>query len=155
MTNNIENSNTRIVPNIREEKYEMLRNLPENNTIHKCHFCNFIFDLSHGGQLNILTILRSNSYVFCPRCMKRDPELICKADAYSVYLKIRGKKCRTGEIIAGTDICPICNSPICPECHNHSVVSLSRVTGYMSDVIGWNNAKRQELLDRQHYNIDR
>lgn len=151
--NNFEDTNTRIVPIIREDKYEMLRNLPENDSIYKCQHCKYIFNINCAGMANILVILRGNWVAFCPKCGQNDAECLCKVDAYSVYLKIRGKKCRTGEIIAGTELCPICNDPVCPECWNHSVVSLSRVTGYMSDIIGWNNAKRQELLDRQHYNI--
>lgn len=150
---NFEDSHTNMISNVREEKYNFLRSLPENDTLHKCGKCHYVFDISQGGQLNILTILKTNSYVYCPRCLERDPELLCKVFAYSIYLKIRGKKCRTGEIIAGTEICPVCNRPICPECHNHSVVSLSRVTGYVQDISGWNNAKKQELLDRQRYAI--
>lgn len=146
-------THTSIVHSIREEKYEFLRSLPENETLHKCYHCHFIFDLSHGGQLNILTILQTRSYVYCPNCMERDPELMCKIDAYSLFLKLQGEKCRNGDIIAGADICPVCNKPCCPICYNHSVVSLSRVTGYVSDIGGWNNAKRQELLDRQRYSI--
>ena len=100
---NFEDSHTTLVSTVREDKYNFLRSLPENDTLHKCGKCHYVFDLSHGGQLNILTILRSNSYVYCPRCLERDPELLCKVFAYSIYLKIRGKKCRTGEIIAGTE----------------------------------------------------
>ena len=145
--------NTSMVSNIREEKYNFLRSLPENQTLHKCSHCHYVFDLTKGGQLNILTILRSNSYVYCPNCMERDPELLCKVFAYSIYLKLQGKNCMKGELIPGADSCPVCNRPVCPECMNHSVVSLSRVTGYVSDRSGWNNAKRQEFLDRQHYDI--
>ena len=153
MSETLEDANTHTVPNMREEIYDMLRSLPENETMHKCQHCNFVFDISQGGQLNILTILRDRSYAYCPRCMMRDPTLMCKVDAYSVVLKIQGKNCRQGEVIAGTDLCPICDRPMCPECYNHSVVSLSRVTGYVQDISGWNSAKRQELKDRQRYAI--
>lgn len=150
---NIEQSSTCIVPGTREDIHDMLRSLPENETIHKCRMCNYIFDTSHGGQANILTILRDRTYAYCPRCGSRNPELICKVDAYSVVLKIQGKNCRKGEVIAGTDLCPICDRPMCPTCFNHSVVSLSRVTGYIQDTSGWNNAKKQELKDRKRYAI--
>lgn len=153
MGNAMEETPTCIVPSLREEKHETLKSLPENDTLHKCSHCHYIFDISKGGQLNILTILRDRSYAYCPRCLMRNPELICKVDAYSVILKLQGVKCRTGEVVPGTDLCPICNRPMCPECHNHSVVSLSRVTGYVQDISGWNNAKKQELLDRQRYAI--
>jgi anaerobic ribonucleoside-triphosphate reductase len=153
MNKDIEDIHTCTVQCDKEEIYEMLRNLPDNDTLHKCHHCNYIFDLTQGGQANILTILRDRSFVYCPRCGTRDPELMCKVDAYSVVLKIRGKNCRKGTVISGTDLCPICNRPMCPDCYNHSVVSLSRVTGYVQDVSGWNNGKRQELLDRKRYTI--
>ncbi len=153
MYDSIEEVSTRIVSNDREEKYEMMRSLPENETMHKCHHCNFIFDTSKAGQANILTILRTRSWVFCPRCGEKDSELMCKVDAYSVVLKLQGKNCRKEEVMSGTELCPVCNDPICPVCYNHSVISLSRVTGYLQDTSGWNNAKRQELKDRQRYAI--
>jgi anaerobic ribonucleoside-triphosphate reductase len=40
---------------------------------------------------------------------------------------------------------------MCPDCGNHNVSQLSRVTGYIGDVGGWNNAKKQELKDRKRY----
>jgi DNA-directed RNA polymerase subunit RPC12/RpoP len=147
----IEETPTYTVRSDREDKYEMLRSLPENKTMYKCMHCNYIFDTSQGGYANILMILRGHAY--CPRCGMKNPELMCKIDAYSVVLKIQGKNCRKGEVIAGTDLCPVCNRPMCPKCYNHSVVSLSRVTGYIQDVSGWNNGKRQELKDRQRYAI--
>lgn len=150
---NIEDIPTCIVLSDREEKHKMLKSLPENETLHKCHHCNYIFDLTQCGQLNILTILRDRNYVYCPRCWMRNPELMCKVDAYSLVLKLNGKGCRTGDVISGTDLCPVCNRSMCPECFNHSVVSLSRVTGYVQDINGWNNAKRQELKDRRRYAI--
>lgn len=153
MYDNLEETPTYMVSSDRTEKYEMLRSLPENETMHKCHHCHYVFDVSQGGQANILVILRTRSWVYCPNCGEKDPELMCKIDAYSIVLGIKGKNCRTGEVIAGTDLCPICGRPMCPKCYNHSVVSLSRVTGYVQDLSGWNNAKRQELLDRQRYAI--
>ncbi len=153
MYDKLEDMPTCIVPGNRKEKYELLKNIPENETMHKCNHCNYIFDISQGGQANILTILKTRCYVYCPRCGEKFPELMCKVDAYSVVLKIQGKDCRKGTIIPNTDLCPICDRPMCPECYNHSVVSLSRVTGYVQDVSGWNNGKRQELKDRKRYAI--
>ncbi len=48
--------------------------------------------------------------------------------------------------------CPICDSPMCPGCFNHEVTQLSRVTGYIQAVDGWNAGKKQELLDRKKHN---
>jgi rubrerythrin len=151
----IEDTNTSMVPSYREDKYEMLRNLPENDSIYKCHHCHLVFNIHQGGMANILTILKGHWIAFCPECGQNDSECICKVDLYSIYLKLQGKKCRTGEIIAGTELCPVCNRGLCPQCMNHNVIALSRVTGYMGDVNGWNNGKKEELKNRQHYNINR
>jgi anaerobic ribonucleoside-triphosphate reductase len=56
-------------------------------------------------------------------------------------------------IVAGTDICSVCGHIVCPICQRHTVTQISRVTGYMSDVSGWNNGKKQEFLDRKRYSI--
>jgi ribonucleoside-triphosphate reductase len=51
-------------------------------------------------------------------------------------------------------ICSDCNSTsgglldICPVCNSKNVKNWSRITGYYSDVSGWNSAKKQELRDR-------
>lgn len=135
----------------REQIHEILRDLPDNESLFKCHRCKSIFDIYSGG-MHVLMALSGKDGVICPECKSDSTDLICKVDAYSIYLKLSGKeKCREGIVINGTDICPICKTSMCPTCHNHSVVSLSRVTGYIQDVSGWNEAKKQELLDRKRY----
>lgn len=76
----------------------------------------------------------------CPVCGDTTIEM-CKADHVCT--------CRD-EISAGTKFCSLCSKPICP-CGSHDVVQISRVTGYLADVAGWNAAKKQELKDRQRY----
>jgi len=49
--------------------------------------------------------------------------------------------------------CPKCGEPVCPECMCHDVMQISRVTGYLQSVAGWNSAKQQELKDRKRYDI--
>ena len=49
--------------------------------------------------------------------------------------------------------CPVCSMPFCKICGSHLVQQISRVTGYMSDIGGWNSAKSQEIKDRRKYNI--
>ena len=39
----------------------------------------------------------------------------------------------------------------CPNCKSDDVEHLSRVTGYIQAVDGWNNGKKQELKDRRRY----
>ena len=42
----------------------------------------------------------------------------------------------------------------CPNCSSESVEHLSRVTGYLQAVSGWNAAKKQELIDRKRYGAE-
>jgi anaerobic ribonucleoside-triphosphate reductase len=42
---------------------------------------------------------------------------------------------------------------VCPECGSHDVTQISRVTGYLQDVSGWNASKQQELKDRMRYSV--
>lgn len=55
------------------------------------------------------------------------------------------------ELVAGTVECLVCGHPMCPDCMNHKVEIISRVTGYLSTVSGWNESKKQEFKDRQRY----
>ncbi|MDY6965605.1 MAG: anaerobic ribonucleoside-triphosphate reductase [Halobacteriota archaeon] len=41
----------------------------------------------------------------------------------------------------------------CPNCGSENVEQLSRVTGYVQAVSGWNEAKKQELRDRKRYSV--
>ena len=41
----------------------------------------------------------------------------------------------------------------CPNCGSDDVEQLSRVTGYIQAVSGWNEAKKQELKDRKRYGV--
>lgn len=50
--------------------------------------------------------------------------------------------------VPNTMRCPICDSPCCPSCYSHEASQLSRVTGYISNIDGWNASKKQEFEDR-------
>lgn len=54
-------------------------------------------------------------------------------------------------VIESLAYCPLCGEPVCPACGSHDVSQISRVTGYMADVAGWNRGKAQELKDRARY----
>lgn len=41
----------------------------------------------------------------------------------------------------------------CPKCGSKNVQHLSRITGYLQSVEGWNEGKKQELKDRKRYEI--
>lgn len=58
-----------------------------------------------------------------------------------------------GEAVYGIRFCDVCGEPVCPICGNHNVTALSRITGYISSVSGWNMAKRQELEERRRYRL--
>lgn len=96
---------------------------------YKCYQCHTIFE-------------KDNS-IFCPDCGNVSTPM-CEKDHVC--------EC-TGDIHQGITICPVCGDPTCP-CGSHDVEVVSRVTGYLSDIAGWNNGKRQELKDRQRVSID-
>ena len=57
----------------------------------------------------------------------------------------------THDIISGIAYCPDCGEAMCPICGSHDVAQISRVTGYLQEVGGWNAGKQQELKDRTRY----
>lgn len=68
-----------------------------------------------------------------------------------VFAASVNKPCKT--TVAGIRYCPMCGKAMCPSCGSHNVTQLSRTTGYIQAVSGWNDGKKQELKDRQRYNI--
>jgi Anaerobic ribonucleoside-triphosphate reductase len=56
------------------------------------------------------------------------------------------------EVQGGIRFCPKCGKIVCL-CGSNDCVGISRVTGYMQDVSGWNAGKAQELKDRVHYDV--
>lgn len=71
----------------------------------------------------------------------------------AMWVAYNNKKCNK-ELVPNTAQCPMCGNPVCPDCLNHSVEQLSRVTGYLSGVSGWNESKKQEFEDRQRYTLE-
>jgi RNA polymerase subunit RPABC4/transcription elongation factor Spt4 len=108
------------------DKYKKLDDIPEKERKYKCHTCHLIVDENP-----------------CPNCGETHLELMCPLD-----------HCHCNhEIISGIEYCPLCGQAVCPECGSHDVVQVSRVTGYLQDVSGWNAGKRQELKDRMRYSV--
>lgn len=70
----------------------------------------------------------------------------------AIWVAHNDAKCNR-EMVPLTDKCPLCGNPMCPDCGNHVVDQLSRVTGYLSGVSGWNEAKKQEFKDRHRYEV--
>jgi len=77
----------------------------------------------------------------CPSCGDTHLQEMCELDHCNCH----------HEIVAGIAHCKKCGQPVCPTCNGHDVSQVSRVTGYLSDVGGWNNSKKQELKDRTRY----
>jgi hypothetical protein len=94
---------------------------------------------------------------FIEKCLEFNtahPELdvtryeLCPVHVYAAQIN---KPCR--DTIAGIQNCKVCGQPTCKICGNHNVTQISRVTGYIQAVSGWGESKKQELKDRQRYNI--
>jgi len=108
------------------KKYKSLEEIPEKERRYKCHTCHLIVDESP-----------------CPNCGETHLAIMCPLD-----------HCHCShEMISGIEYCPLCSQPVCPECGSHDVVQISRVTGYLQDVSGWNAGKQQELKDRVRYSV--
>ncbi len=70
----------------------------------------------------------------------------------AIWVAHNDAKCHR-EMVPLTAECPLCGNPVCPDCGNHVVKTLSRVTGYLSTVESWNEAKQQEFKDRHRYEL--
>jgi len=99
---------------------------------YKCHTCKLIID--------DVDLVDGN----CPVCGFKDGlQKMCRLD-----------HCHCGhDKIGTTAMCPECGAMVCPECGCHDVFVVSRVTGYLAELSGFNAGKRQEFLDRVRYTI--
>lgn len=70
----------------------------------------------------------------------------------ALWVAYNDKKCNR-QMVPNTEACPLCGNPVCPDCMNHNVEQLSRVTGYLSNVGSWGAAKQQEFKDRQRHDL--
>lgn len=70
----------------------------------------------------------------------------------AIWVAHNDAKCHR-EMVPLTAKCPLCGNPVCPDCSNHIIDQLSRVTGYLQVVSGWNAAKKQEYEDRHRYEV--
>ncbi|MCX6693723.1 MAG: oxidoreductase [Methanomicrobiales archaeon] len=107
-------------------RYHHPDEIPPEARSYKCHTCHLVVEETP-----------------CPRCGEKELEVMCPLD-----------HCHCAhEVITGIEYCPLCNSAVCPDCGSHDVVQISRVTGYLQDVSGWNAGKQQELKDRVRYQV--
>ena len=108
-----------------------LNEIPENERKWKCYTC--------------YTILKNSELIDhkCPSCGEVHLERVCPIDHNGCG----------HSIVERIEFCPVCNKALCPECGDHSVLQISRVTGYLQDVSGFNSSKKQELRDRVRGNL--
>lgn len=69
-----------------------------------------------------------------------------------VWVESNRKAC-CRELVPNTTFCEVCGEACCPDCLSHNVQQISRVTGYMGDIAGWNAGKKQEFKDRKRHQI--
>lgn len=99
---------------------------------YKCHTCHIV--------INESDLIDGN----CPKCESNlGLKKMCSKDHMDC----------NHDIVDGLAYCPECGDAMCPICGSHSVSQISRITGYMADVAGYNEGKRQELRDRHRVNI--
>jgi RNA polymerase subunit RPABC4/transcription elongation factor Spt4 len=108
------------------QKYSSPDETPADGRQYKCYTCHAIV-----------------SDPICPICGDEHLQVMCPLDH---------AEC-SHDISAGIEYCPLCGEAVCPICGSHDVVQISRVTGYLQDVTGWNAGKQQELKDRQRYTV--
>lgn len=58
----------------------------------------------------------------------------------------------TEDVHQGIRYCEVCGEAVCP-CGSHDVSQISRVTGYLQEIGGFNAGKKQEVRDRTRYNV--
>ena len=85
------------------------------------------------------------------------------SDPEALY-KLTQRICRNSQIgyfsyTKDLTVCSNCQSTVagmlndCPTCGSSNVRHWSRITGYYTDVTGWNEGKRQELMDRYRVTV--
>jgi len=85
------------------------------------------------------------------------------SDPEALY-KLTQRICRNSQIgyfsyTKDLTVCSQCQSTVagmlnnCPNCGSTNVRHWSRITGYYTDVTGWNEGKRQELMDRYRVTV--
>jgi hypothetical protein len=108
------------------EKYHRPEDIPLEERRYKCHTCNYVVET-----------------LPCPHCGETHLEIMCPLDHCEC----------SHEVLPSIEYCPLCGAAVCPLCGSHDVVQISRVTGYLQDVSGWNAGKQQELKDRIRYTV--
>jgi|LGVE01.1.fsa_nt_gb hypothetical protein len=121
-------------------KPEETMNLSRREFIERCQL--WIKEINNGELFDTMIYNKKNKE------LENDPTT-CLLHQWVVNSR---SKCKH-DLVPLTAQCPLCGNPVCPDCMNHMVDQLSRVTGYMAPVSGYNAAKAQEFKDRTRHNI--
>lgn len=116
---------------ITEPSKENLFLIPEDSRKYKCSSCFSVFPSA------------KNHVTVCPICGNTELEIMCPLDSTL-----------PAQISSEVSICPFCGEFFDKETGNHDVEVISRITGYMSAVSGWNEGKKQEFKDRTRYQLE-
>ncbi len=100
---------------------------------YKCHTCKLVLDE---------TDLVNEK---CPICkdIRSNLQKMCELDHCDC----------SHDKVESVAFCPRCGVPVCPICCSHDVVAITRVTGYLQELGGFNAGKQQEVRDRHRYTI--
>ena len=99
-----------------------------------------------------LSSLIERCEAWCKEFNEGNPIKIKTPEDCPIHQWVVHNKKRCGQTaVPAFKYCSVCGNPCCPNCYNHKVEQLSRITGYIGVVSSWNNAKKQELLDRKRY----
>ena len=114
-------------------KYQQfLKQIPENQKRYKCHTC---------------FVILNSADVVDGKCGS------CGDSAGLVEMCNLDHNGCPHDIVGRIEFCPVCGECVCPECGDHSVISVSRVTGYIANVKSFNQGKVAELKDRVRSNL--
>lgn len=115
-------------------KLDTLETIPREERRYKCFSCHITFPNNYDGKKKAAK---------CPQCGDdHDIRIMCPLDHCNC----------PHDIFSVSEVCPVCGHQICPACGTHDVAVISRVTGYLQSLDGWNEAKKQEFHDRVRYN---
>jgi len=125
------------------EKTKSPAEVPKNERRYKCFACAISFGADSAADVNKPT---------CPMCGSPEIMQMCPLDHLNCG-KNHMQPCYHTGVFPYVEMCPICGEPVCPGCGSHDVEVMSRITGYLQGLSGWNEGKRQEFKDRVRYTL--
>jgi hypothetical protein len=112
----------------------MSTEIDKSDSSYKCVNCLYVIRKSD--------IVKNGEQDLCPACLSHVDQMCSRDHCHCSH-----------DVVDGIAYCLDCGMAICPRCGSHDVAQISRVTGYLQEVSGWNAGKRQELRDRVRYEV--